>query len=121
MGENSIRFDQPPAVFQKYKNECLVDLRDEVCRPYLDDVLVYSPTFDRCLKDFHLVLQRLKAKGINIKPSKCGIFRKEVRYLGCIVSRDGYRVDPTKKKRQCHNFVTRFHRLLVNYADYLDS
>ena len=35
-----------PAGFQRYMNECLDDLREKICIPYLDDILLYSNTFD---------------------------------------------------------------------------
>ena len=41
------------------------------------------------------VLRRLRQQGIKFKPSKCKLFRREVCFLGRIVSKDGYRVDPS--------------------------
>eukprot|EP00794_Sanderia_malayensis_P004193 gene4193-4752_t len=36
-----------PGVFQRFMEGCLKDLRDDCCIPYLDDVIVYSATFEK--------------------------------------------------------------------------
>ena len=82
-----------PPVFQRYMNECLVGLRDVICIPYIDDVLVYSKSFDDHLADVDRVLQRLGEHGIKLNPEKCVWFKREVKYLGHVLSKDGYRID----------------------------
>ena len=82
-----------PSTFQRFMEEALVDFRDDCCIPYLDDVILFSGSFEDHLLHLRKVLQRLRSKGIKLKLEKCNFFQKEVKFLGRIVSREGYRMD----------------------------
>ena len=86
--------NSPPA-FQRFINQMLGDLKGIICEPYLDDILVHSETFDEHLQDLKKVLCRLLARGIKLRGIKCSFAKQEVRYLGRLISADGYRPDPT--------------------------
>jgi hypothetical protein len=62
---------------------------DSYCLIYLDDVLIFSPTFERHLKDLTSVFQRLQKANLQLRTDKCFFARKEVKYLGHIVSKGG--------------------------------
>ncbi|CAF0782545.1 unnamed protein product [Didymodactylos carnosus] len=47
-------------------------------------------------EDIDNVLNRIKESGLTLKPSKCFFCRRELKYLGHIVSADGIRPDPDK-------------------------
>ena len=74
--------------------ECLGDLNFDICTTYLDDVLVYSSTFQEHVERLRVVLRRMRSFGMKLRPSKCELFKQEVKYLGKIISKDGYRPDP---------------------------
>ncbi|PIK37872.1 hypothetical protein BSL78_25295 [Apostichopus japonicus] len=75
--------------FQRLMQACLGDQYFQSLLCYLDDILVYSSTFEDHLERLNLVFQRLRQHGLKIKPSKCEFFRPEVRYLGHRVTREG--------------------------------
>ena len=83
-----------PGEFQRFMEHCLDGLRDEMCIPYIDDIIVYSKTFEEHVDHIRQVLQRLRAHGIKLKPKKWKLFKRELNYHGQIVSASGYRSDP---------------------------
>ena len=85
-----------PAVFQRFMEHCLGYFHNNFAVPYLDDLLIFSKSFDEHLKYFQQISQRLKKHGIKIKPFKCKFFKREVSYLGRLVSSEGYTVDPKR-------------------------
>ena len=83
-----------PLYFQRFMESCLGEYRDDFAIPYLDDLLVFSGSFEDHLKHVRLILQRLKKYDIKIKASKCQLFKREISYLGRVISVDGYTIDP---------------------------
>ena len=85
-----------PATFQRLMEVVLSGLAREGCLVYLDDVLVTGKTMAEHNKNLRLVLDRLRAAGLRLKPKKCCFAQLQVRYLRHIVSSDGIRTDPKK-------------------------
>ncbi|CAF4738552.1 unnamed protein product [Rotaria socialis] len=52
-----------PSVFQRLMNQTLGSLRWDICLAYLDDIVVYSPSFDRHLLGVKQVCQAINADG----------------------------------------------------------
>ena len=87
-----------PANFQRFMEQCLGDLRDKVAITYLDDIIVFSRTFEAHVEHLREVLRKLRQHGVKLKPRKCSLFKREVRLLGRIVSGDGFRMEPESVK-----------------------
>ena len=85
-----------PATFQRLMERCLKDLHLKECLIYLDDIIIFSKTFDQHLVRLESVFLRLWQHGLKLKPSKCEFFKSEIKYLGHIVSENGIATDPEK-------------------------
>jgi len=73
--------------------------RDEVFNillVFLDDIIVYSANIREHLEWLEQVFKRLRQHGLKLKASKCHFFKREVRYLGHVISADGIQTDPDK-------------------------
>jgi len=85
----------PPATFERLIESVLRGLTYDACLAYLDDV-IFGRTVQEQLDNPRKVLQRLREAHLKLNPEKSQLFRKEVRYLGHIVSPEGVTTDPEK-------------------------
>jgi hypothetical protein len=63
---------------------------------YLDDIVVFSTSFDDHLSRLRAVCERLQIANLKIKPTKCQLFQWKVKFLGYVVSADGLETDSEK-------------------------
>ncbi len=70
-----------------------------MCLPYLDDIIIFSKTFEKYIVRLDTVFQRLTTANIKLKLSKCVFCANSVEYLGHIVSSEGIKPDPKKLLR----------------------
>ena len=85
-----------PATFQRLMQASLGDLHLNQCLLYLDDIIVFSRTFEEHLASLEKVFSCLKQANLKLKPSKCSFLHREVKYLGHLVSLEGIKPDPDK-------------------------
>ena len=85
-----------PATFQRLMECVLAGLTGEQCLIYLDDIIVFSSTFEEHLRRLANVFAALREAGLKLKPSKCFFAQKEVHYLGHVISAAGVSPDPAK-------------------------
>ncbi|GFW12693.1 retrovirus-related Pol polyprotein from transposon 297 [Trichonephila clavipes] len=84
--------------------ELLNGLEDFVV-PYLDDIAIFSDTWESHIKHMETVLQRIKRAKLTIKPSKCKFAQQNVKFLGHIVGQ-GFRTPSEIKVQAVLEFPT---------------
>jgi hypothetical protein len=119
-----------PATFQRFINDSLRDYLDQFCSAYLDDILIYSKTREEHEEHVRKVLQRLREAGLYAKLSKCEFFVTETKFLGLIVGRDRFKIDPEKVRTilewktprsatdvlRFNGFYNFYYRFIKNYS-----
>ena len=119
-----------PATFQRLMERCMGDLNLRDCLIYLDDIIIFSSTFEEHLEHLEAVFARLKEHNLKLKASKCEFLKSEVKYLGHVVSEEGVKTDPekldalrswpvpgnVKDVRTFLGFTGYYRRFIKNYA-----
>ena len=96
---------------------------------YIDDVLVYSKSFNQHLSHLRLVFDTFRKFNFTLSLKKCAFFSNETKFLGHIVSADGIKMDPekisaiqamnTKKRKELHSMLCKaafYRRFIHNFA-----
>ena len=96
-----------PAVFQRLMQQVLQGLNPtegpSFVSVYIDDVLIFSRSLEEHLH--HIVLHRLQAAGLKLKPGKCHFVCQQVEYLGHLITPKGLLPNP-KKVSAVTDFLT---------------
>jgi hypothetical protein len=78
-----------PATFQSYINSVLHEYLDVFCTAYMDDILVYSETYEEHVQHVRKVLTKLLENGLYVSLEKCEFHVQEVNFLGYMISPSG--------------------------------
>ncbi|CAC5424757.1 Retrovirus-related Pol polyprotein from transposon 297,Retrovirus-related Pol polyprotein from transposon 17.6 [Mytilus coruscus] len=119
------------SVFERLMETVLSGLTWKICLVYLDDVIIFSKSFEEHMKNLKEVFQRLKAANLKLNPKKCNFLKTEVKFLGHIVSESGVATDPNtirsvknwpvpksvKDVRSFLGLTSYYRKLILKYAD----
>lgn len=84
------------AVFQALVNDVLRDMLNHFVFVYLDDILIFSTTWEEHVHHIQSVLQCLLENSLFVKAEKCQFHAPCVSFLGYIVAKGNIQMDPTK-------------------------
>ena len=90
--------------FQRLMHATMSDFMFQFLLVYLDD-LVYSKTFDEHLEYLERLLRRVTETGLKLKLIKCQLLRRQVTYLGHIISAEGVSCEAGRVET-VHNWPT---------------
>lgn len=85
-----------PATFERLIDRILKELISKICFVYIDDVIIFGKDFEEMISNLKEVFSRLQKANLKVNPKKCVFLKKEVKYLGYIISAKGVATDPEK-------------------------
>jgi hypothetical protein len=74
------------------------DIKFKFVYHYLDDLVIYSESYDQHLEHVRIVLDRLRSAGLTVKPEKVTFATQEISFLGHVVSSTGVHIDPERTR-----------------------
>lgn len=122
------------AVFQAEMNRVFSEGLYTRCVVYVDDILVFGKNRQEHDANLEWVLSRCQEYNVKIKLEKCHFAKKQVKYLGFIVSGDSIRpiperidllrrAEPPKDKTELRSIIGRinfYSRFIPNYSKLLE-
>ncbi|CAG9119218.1 unnamed protein product [Plutella xylostella] len=87
-----------PSTFQRLMNTALSGLQGLHCLVFLDDVIIYSHDLESHMQKLNLVFDKLRHFNLKLQPDKCEFLRREVAYLGHVITDKGVSPNPEKVK-----------------------
>lgn len=85
-----------PNAFSRAMTIAMSGLNYDSCFIYLDDLIVFGNNLTSHNKNLTKVLQRLRDVNLKLNPHKCEFLKKEIFYLGHVISAEGISPDPSK-------------------------
>lgn len=85
-----------PSSFSRMMTMAMTGLNYEKCLVYQDDLVCFSRDLQGNIKNLQDIFERLRKVNLKLNPQKCDFLRKELLYLGHVVSSDGIIPDPSK-------------------------
>ncbi len=85
-----------PSVFQAFVNDVFRDMLNRWVIVYIDDILIYSDSYEDHVKQVRSVLQRLLTHQLYAKIKKCEFHHTSVSFLGYVISSGGVAMEDKK-------------------------
>lgn len=85
-----------PATFQRLMNSVLTGLQGNRCFVYLDDVVIHADNLENHNRKLKEVFERFSNCNLKLQPDKCEFLKREVMYLGHLITENGVKPDPNK-------------------------
>ncbi len=90
----SVWVAQPLFSSDSYRVHSPPPLKEVWIKSYLDDLIICAPSYGSLLQRLGKVFGYMEEVGIKLNLSKCHLGQREVKFLGHVVSKEGFKPDP---------------------------
>lgn len=120
-----------PSAFSRVMTIAMSGLNCESCFIYLDDLIIFGKNLREHNQNLIKVFERLRKVNLKLNPRKCEFLKKDLLYLGHIISAEGILPDPDKinivknypipksndEVKRFVAFVNYYRRFIKNFAN----
>jgi hypothetical protein len=124
------RLTNAPSTFMRLMNKVLKDFIGNFFIVYLDDILIISKTKGEHLRHLTSVMEKFQQEKLLINLNKIYFIKKELIYLGFVISSNELKMDPEKVReikewpsprnifevRSFHGFVIFYRKFIKNFT-----
>ena len=82
-----------PATFQRLMDHVLAGLQGIELFVYMDDIVIYGKSLKDHSNKLRAIVGRLKEAGLTLQPEKNHFLKKQIAYLGHVISEDGVKTE----------------------------
>jgi hypothetical protein len=88
-----------PATFQRTMDKVLGELNLKCALVYIDDIIVFSRSFEEHLKHLRMVFTKISQANLKMNFDKCEFIKRQVSFLGHLVGKNGIKPDPSNVEK----------------------
>lgn len=85
-----------PSAFSRLMTVAMSGLNYDICLVYQDDLVIFGRNLEDHNKNLMSVFSRLRKVNLKLNPSKCEFLKRQILYLGHVISNEGILPDPEK-------------------------
>lgn len=89
-------FQNSPSIQQHRVTNVLQPYIGKICHVYLDDIVIWSKSVQKHVKNVHTVMIALRNAKLYCNEKKCKLFSFEINFLGHKISRKGIETNGSK-------------------------
>lgn len=85
-----------PSTFQRVMDNILKEHLNRCCFVYMDDVIIFSKSLNEHMQHLRLIMKKLREYNLKVQLDKTEFLRKEVAFLGHVITPEGIKPNPSK-------------------------
>ena len=85
-----------PATFQRVMDNVFREFINKFAFIYMDDIVIFSKSLNEHIQHLTLIFNKLRLFNLKIQPDKSHFLRKDVEFLGHIITPSGIKPNPSK-------------------------